>query len=208
MGVKRLEGIVLTHDSLDHRGGYETALAALRPRWVAKPRGAPGPWRRIEALAPQLHELCDGDSLELDRDVHIEVRNPPCDGRVVQRTSDIHNDGALVLVIRHRNVTLVIPADAEAPVLRRLGLPHVDVLRVSHHGSSDPDLPMLLEQIQPRVAAISVGAGNDYGHPRADTLHALHAAAVRTYRTDRDGSVVFDSDGARVQVQLVRRSGR
>jgi competence protein ComEC len=208
LGVRRLEGIVLTHDSLDHRGGYESALAQLHPRWIAKPLHAPGPWRRIVELAPTLHELCDGSSLDLGSDVHIDVRNPPCDGHVIQRTSDIHNDGALVLVIRHHNVTMVIPADAEAPVLRRLDLPHVDVLRVSHHGSSDPDLPLLLERIQPAVAAISVGAGNDYGHPRADTLHALDAAGVRTFRTDRDGSVVFDSDGARVHVELVRRSGR
>lgn len=193
-GVRQLDGIVLTHDSLDHRGGFDAALASFDPGWVAIPARAPGPWRRIRELSPRIVELCDGDALALGA-VGIDVRNPPCDGRVRQRTSDIHNDGAMVLVVRDRNLRLLLPADAEAPVLRSLELPPVDFLRVSHHGSSDPQLEQLLDELRPEVAAISVGAGNSYGHPRSDVLRTLKSAGVRAFRTDLDGSIVLDSNG-------------
>jgi competence protein ComEC len=202
LGVRRLRGIVLTHDSLDHRGGFDAAEAAFHPDWIAKPAHAPGPWRHIREVAGRrLVELCAGDELRIGG-VRADVLHPPCDGRVVQRTSDVHNDGAMVLLLEHGGIRAVLPADAEAPVLTRLAVPHLAFLRVSHHGSEDPDLPRLLAQTTPAVAAISVGEGNDYGHPRPRTLAALRSAGVRTFRTDRDGTIVLDSDGG--ALRLVR----
>jgi competence protein ComEC len=76
-------------------------------------------------------------------------------------------------------------------VLLTDGLPHVGVLEVAHHGSDDPRLTRLLAQLQPRVAVISVGARNTYGHPAASTLTALAAAGVPVRRTDREGSIAL-----------------
>ncbi|MCW2920453.1 MAG: fold metallo-hydrolase [Thermoleophilia bacterium] len=196
-GVEHLDGIVLTHDSLDHRGGFEHALAALDPAWVAMPRSAPGPWRRVREAAPRLVELCAGGAFTVGR-AHVDVLHPQCSGVIVPRTGDLHNDGAMVLLVSHGDVRALLPADAEAPVLVGLGLPRLDLLRVSHHGSEDPALPALLARTQPQVAAISAGEGNDYGHPRRQVLDALASAGVRTFRTDQDGSVVLDSDGRRL----------
>ncbi|MBC7462474.1 MAG: ComEC/Rec2 family competence protein [Thermoleophilia bacterium] len=198
MGVSRLDGIVLTHDSLDHRGGYDAALTALHPAWVAKGRDAPGNWKHVMATAPRLIDLCAGSTLQLEPDVTLRILNPTCDGHITPRTTDLHNDGAMVTLIEHGAVRVVVPADAEAPVLVRLALPQLDLLRISHHGSSDPQLPALLDAVHPQLAAISVGAGNSYGHPRGDTLDALTRAGVPTFRTDRDGSLAFDSDGRRL----------
>ncbi len=196
-GVEQLDGIVLTHDSLDHRGGFEQALAALDPTWVAMPRSAPGPWKRVRDVAPKLVELCSGGSFSVGA-ARVDVLHPQCDGTIAPRTGDLHNDGAMVLLVSHGSVRMLLPADAEAPVLVGLGLPRLDLLRVSHHGSEDPALPELLARTQPQVAAISAGEGNDYGHPRRQVLDALEGAGVRTFRTDRDGSVVLDSDGQRL----------
>lgn len=57
-----------------------------------------------------------------------------------------------------------------------------------HHGSADPGLPDVLQRLRPRVAAIEVGA-NSYGHPAPSTLRALREADIRTFRTDRHGTV-------------------
>lgn len=197
LGVRRLDGIVLTHDSLDHRGGFDAARAALHPRWVAIPRRALGAWGRVQAGSPHVVELCAGDSIELAQ-AQLAVLHPRCDGRVTPRTGDLHNDAAMVLLVRHGDVRAVLPADAEAPVLAGLALPRLDLLRISHHGSADPALPLLLGRVRPGIAAISVGDDNGYGHPRASTLAALRAAGVPTLRTDRDGTVAFDSDGHRL----------
>jgi competence protein ComEC len=123
------------------------------------------------------------------------VLHPPCDGRITPRTGDLHNDGAMVLLVTHGEVRALLPADAEAPVLLPLGLPRIDVLRVAHHGSSDPALEALLARTTPRVSVISVGEGNGYGHPTRQALDALDDAGVLVRRTDRDGTVVLDSDG-------------
>ena len=76
------------------------------------------------------------------------------------------------------------------------------MLKVAHHGSEDPGLDEELRVLRPRVAVISCGQGNEYGHPRAETLAAL--AEVRdlaVYRTDEDGRVVVESDGRSLRVR-------
>jgi competence protein ComEC len=95
---------------------------------------------------------------------------------------------------------MLLTADAESDVLSTLDLEPVDVLKVSHHGSADPDLPSVLERLRPRVAAIEVGAHNTYGHPVAGTLRALAAAGATVYRTDRDGNVRLEERGGRLAV--------
>ena len=81
-----------------------------------------------------------------------------------------------------------------------LPLRPVEAMKVSHHGSADPGLPAVLERLKPQVAAIEVGAGNDYGHPAPSTLAALRAVP-RVYRTDRDGTVVLRVSGGHMSVE-------
>jgi competence protein ComEC len=84
------------------------------------------------------------------------------------------------------------------------GLPlgEVEILKVAHHGSEDPGLDDELRTLRPRVAVISCGRGNDYGHPRPETLAALAASpGLAVYRTDLDGRVVVESDGRMLRVQ-------
>jgi competence protein ComEC len=70
-----------------------------------------------------------------------------------------------------------------------------DVLKVPHHGSRYQDLD-LLTSLGARLALVSVGADNDYGHPAASTLVALEATGARVLRTDLDGDlVVVERDG-------------
>ena len=71
------------------------------------------------------------------------------------------------------------------------GLAPVGVLNVSHHGSADPGLSRLLARLRPRLAVISVGAHNSYGHPAPSTLAALARAGVPVRRTDREGDIAL-----------------
>ena len=72
----------------------------------------------------------------------------------------------------------------------------VDVLKVAHHGSEDAKLDELLARSVPKLAVISVGAGNPYGHPADRTVTALREQAVPTLRTDRQGEIDIAADGS------------
>jgi competence protein ComEC len=90
-------------------------------------------------------------------------------------------------------------------VTARLPLGAIEVLKVAHHGSQDPGLEDELETLRPRIAVISCGRGNEYGHPRAETLAALAAVpGLAVYRTDESGRVVVESDGRRLRVRTAQ----
>ena len=72
---------------------------------------------------------------------------------------------------------------------------------MSHHGSDDAGLDALLDRTVPRLAVISVGADNSYGHPTAGTLETLSQHDVRTLRTDEDGDVEIDVTAAGWQAE-------
>ena len=92
---------------------------------------------------------------------------------------------------------MFLPADAESDVTAHLSLPPVEILKVAHHGSEDPGLAGELRELRPRIAVISCGRENDYGHPRAETLAALESSpGLAVYRTDEDGRVVVEADSA------------
>ena len=105
----------------------------------------------------------------------------------------------------------LLTGDAEDdvdPVLVARGLPRLDVLKVGHHGSATATSAALLAATRPTVALISVGAGNDYGHPTAAALGRLRDAGARVYRTDLDGTVEVDlrPDGVGVRTIGARRT--
>jgi competence protein ComEC len=86
--------------------------------------------------------------------------------------------------------------DAEKAVERSIARedPGAELLKVGHHGSWTSTSPELLDAVHPRLAVISVGRQNSYGHPRADVLQRLADAGVSVYRTDLDGLVTFYMD--------------
>jgi competence protein ComEC len=191
-GVRRLDGLVLTHAQTDHEGmalevmrAYPTRLVvdggAGWPTYVQ--RGLPAAIaarraRRLDAHAGQVISFGA---------ITIRVLWPPAPGPSFRPEGD-PNDRAIVALVRVGDFDLFLPADAESNVTAPLSLPRVEALKVAHHGSDDAGLPALLERLQPAVAAIEVGRGNTYGHPTPSTLTALRAVD-EVFRTDRDGTV-------------------
>jgi competence protein ComEC len=206
MGVSRLAAVVLTHPSRDNIGGAADVVRKLRVGVVLEPAlPFPNPLGEAalrEARRRQISVVVTraGRSLKLGR-LRIRVLWP----EPRASPADDPNDHATVLLASYGQVDALLPADAESNVLSRLRVPPVEILKVSHHGSADEGLPELLESIRPRVAIVSVGAKNDYGHPKPSTLAALdQAPRLDVYRTDEDGRVVVESDGRRIAVRTAR----
>jgi competence protein ComEC len=203
MGIRSLSAIVLTHPQRDHVGGAPDVLRRLRVGALLDPGLAVTGPEREEAVAAArvrgvpVRVVRAGSELRAGGLV-LRVLWPPGPGLPSQDP----NLNALVLTASYGDTDVLLPADAESDVTARLPLGAVEVLKVAHHGSADPGLDEELRDLRPRIAVISCGENNDYGHPRAETLAALSGVSgLAVYRTDEDGRVVVESDGRGLRVR-------
>jgi competence protein ComEC len=107
-------------------------------------------------------------------------------------TGDELNGDSVVVVAEWQGYKFLLPGDAEAAVLQSYSLPAVDVLVVPHHGSRVAVSSELLERLQVRAAAISVGRQNTFGHPDPATVSCLKQRGLAILRTDQRGWICFD----------------
>lgn len=111
--------------------------------------------------------------------------------------TDDANDGSIVVLLTYGATTILLTGDAglAQEELFSAGLPHIDVLKVGHHGSDTSSSPNLLQTITPDYALISVGVNNNYGHPSKIVLDRLQQSGAQVYRTDMDGDLRVLTDG-------------
>ncbi len=206
LGVRRLAALVLTHPQRDHIGGAADVLRRTVVDDVLDPGlEASGPEERAALAAAterqvEVVEARSGAEFRLGR-LRLRVLWP---NRAGSPTDD-PNRFAVVLLASYGEVDALLTADAETDVTAPLLSRHVEILKVAHHGSADDGLESELRELRPRIAVISCGRGNDYGHPRASTLAALRGSpGLSLFRTDEDGRIVIESDGRRLTVRTDR----
>jgi len=207
MGIHSLSAIVLTHPQRDHVGGAAEVIEHVSVAEVLDPElAATGPDSRAAHAAARerhipVHVVRSGMTFRSGGLV-LDVLWPEDAGAA----SEDPNQNAVVLIASYGETDVYLSADAESDVTARLPLRPVEVMKVAHHGSEDAGLADELRTLRPRVAVISCGLHNDYGHPRPDTLAALAASpGLAVYRTDLDGRVVIDADrGGRLLVHTGR----
>jgi competence protein ComEC len=202
---RRIDLVVLTHPHEDHVGGLALLLARYRVARVVEPgmRG-PGPGYRawVAKLASEGRtsgRLATGDRFSFD-DVAFRVLWPDRTAVPVEPGDDgtSINNVSIVLLGTIGHERFLLTGDIEEgidPILLGRGLPHVDVLKVAHHGSRTSSTGEFLDAVRPRIAVVSVGAKNTYGHPAPATLARLRDRHATVYRTDLDGTVVVTLDG-------------
>jgi competence protein ComEC len=202
LGVHDLSLIVLTHPQRDHIGGARDVIASANVHLVLDPRlAATGPEERAAISEARKRDIPvvaarPGVEYTIGR-LRVHVLSPDGPGLA----SEDANNRAVVCLVSYGQTDVLLGADAESDVLLPLRPPPVEILKISHHGSADALLPSLLDEIRPRIAVISVGEGNTYGHPTPETLAMLAAApGLAVYRTDRDGAVTIESDGRQLTV--------
>ncbi len=205
LGVTRVPLVLLTRFHADHVAGLSGVLRG-RSVGAIETTGFPEPADQ----AALVRRLAAAHGVPVVRARAGERRRAgPLDWRVLwpppgpAPAPDGPNDASVTLLVRVAGLTMLLLGDLEPAAQRALlrtgpgaGLPPVDVLKVAHHGSAYQD-PELLRRAAPRLALISCGADNPYGHPAPRTVAALRAGGAAVLRTDRDGAIAVVGGGGR-----------
>ena len=208
-GFQRLDVVALTHAHQDHLGGLTAILENFRvgQLWIGREVNSPA-LAKVEQMArdrkiPIEHET-RAKSFAWDN-VEGKFFWPEPSSEAPSATAK--NDDSLVLRLRYEDHTVLLPGDAERDAEREMLSEsssdelRAEVLKIGHHGSRNSTTPEFLAAVKPRLAIISVGEDNPYGHPNVELLERLANAGVRVLQTDRNGAVHILMDGQGLEVR-------
>ncbi|MGA5569813.1 ComEC/Rec2 family competence protein [Streptomyces pseudogriseolus] len=213
LGVTRVPLVILTHFHADHVAGLTGVLrgrevGGIGATALEEPADQVAAVRRAATAAGvPLTRVAAGERRRVG-DLTWEVLWPPPGGHPAMEGP---NDASVALLVRTGTLRLLLLGDLEPPAQRALArspaardLAGVDVLKVAHHGSAYQD-PGLVRLTAPRLALISTGEDNTYGHPAPSTLAALRAGGAEVLRTDRDGALaVVPGAGGGGELEVAR----
>lgn len=197
--------LVLTHPHADHIGGAASVLRALPPAAVRDGGfvAGQGAYRallaEVRARRVGWARVRPGEVLTIDG-VRCTFLAP--DSAWTAGLAD-PNAASAVVRVEFGGARLLLTGDAEADeeawVLRRYPAEvlRADVLKVGHHGSATSSTEAFLDAVRPRIALVSVGRANRYGHPAPTVMRRLLARGATVLRTDQLGPVRLRTDGAR-----------
>jgi competence protein ComEC len=220
LGISRVPLVLLTHFHADHVAGLPGVLrgrsvGAIETTALEEPAAqAESVRRQAAARGIPLRHAAAGEQRRTGPLSWQVVWPPPTSPTGPQTLSppgwtppltEGPNDASVTLLVRTAGLRLLLLGDLEPPAQQALArspaaeLDGVDVLKVAHHGSAHQD-PGLIRKVAPRLALISCGADNTYGHPAPGTVAALRAQGAMVLRTDRDGALAVTGAGGALRV--------
>ena len=191
-----IDYVVASHPHDDHIGGMATVLDSFNIGKMYMPKQAhtitafTDMLDVIERKGIELYTAKAGTSIVSSGIIDIDILAPFADNY-----SNLNNCSAVVR-ITYGDTVILFTGDAEHEIENQLlnsGI-DADVLKVGHHGAGSASSSSFIKAVSPDIAVISVGSGNRYKHPHADTLAILNEVGADIYRTDEQGTVVVTAD--------------
>ena len=188
-GVQHLDGLIVTHQDMDHAGGALSLLDGLPVDWTASSMPEDHPFRQ----APGHRPCFDGQAWTWDS-VRFEMLHPaPADYAAAKRKS---NDMSCVLKVTSAQGSVLLTGDIETVSEQALSKRHgallrADVLLAPHHGSRTSSSAEFLAAVGAGTVIFPVGYRNRFRHPNAAVLQRYEATGARLLRSDRDGAVTL-----------------
>ena len=225
---REIELVILTHPEKDHFGGlidvFEnySVVNFITSGLSSSSKEYQVLKEEVGSSATKVHSVKDGSTIRLGL-IGFEIVWPSREflannsQKISEIGSDVigsyttsrnKNDFSIVSVFSFGNFDALLTGDIEdeasdavAEKLLQKNIKGIEYIKVSHHGSKNGLSGKLLEVTNPKVAVISVGRNNSYGHPHAEVVKMLESYGLRVLRTDVMGDVVVQSNGISWQVK-------
>lgn len=203
--IKKIDYVIATHPDEDHIGGMSSVIKKYdigefyAPKKLTNTRTFENMVTALKSKNLKINVGKAGIDLDLGKNVTCQMLAPNND-----KYKDTNNY-SIVIKITYGESKFLFTGDAEKiseteMLSKNLDL-SADVLKVGHHGSTSSSSNEFLDKVNPKIAVISCGKNNKYGHPHSETLTKLKNRKVQIYRTDVDGSIVLLSDGKKIAKQ-------
>jgi len=206
MGIDKLDGLMLSHDDIDHIGGTNSVMQSLPIEWVSSSLNADHPLLRTV----KQHNACrDGQSWVWDG-VNFDVLHP---GELDDSDKKHDNDESCVLRISMGTQSVLLVGDIEKASESRLIALHMhdlpsSLLVVPHHGSKSSSSDDFVNAVSPQQAVFTTGYRNRFNHPHPTVWQRYGDAGAVRLRSDVDGALIVDLDVEELKVDSYRKTHR
>ncbi|OGS96258.1 MAG: DNA internalization-related competence protein ComEC/Rec2 [Gallionellales bacterium RBG_16_56_9] len=207
LGIAKLDGLILTHDDIDHTGGTASVMQAMPIGWVSSSLPATHP---LLQLAADKRRCTDGQSWQWDG-VSFEILHPARSTDSAKKARD--NDQSCVLRISAGKYSVLLAGDIEKNSEARLLKQHADKLSASllvvpHHGSKSSSSLDFVAATLPDYAVFTAGYRNRFGHPKEKVLQRYADSGAELLRSDEDGAILVEMNAQGLQVERYRKTHR
>ena len=200
LGINKIDVLALSHGHHDHAGGAVGLAHSIKIDNILLPREEPSEdvAKLLAAVKgrSKVTKIASGQDYNLGN-CHLNIIEAP-EATPAQNNGNSNESSAIMRVtVEGESIVFTGDATEDEEIAAASAAIRADVLKVSHHGSKTSSTPVFLNAVQPKLAVVSVGADNRFGHPAPETLEKLHQIGSKVLRTDQLGNIKVVFDGSK-----------
>lgn len=201
LGRNKIDYLVATHPDEDHIGSMADVISNTQIGTIYAPNKTnnTATYRKfltaIQNNNLQITLAEAGTIIDQTDDYKLEILWPKKDANFPET-----NDYSIIIKLTVGNKTFLFTGDAPTNAILNSNPGHIDVLKLSHHGSRTGTTEQLVRKLSPTYAILSYAVDNPYGHPMQSVLNALRKHSVEVWGTGANGTITITCDGTNIDI--------
>lgn len=201
LGRDKIDYLVATHPDEDHIDGMADIISSTQIGTIYAPNKTnnTATYRKFLAAIQNNNlqiTLAEAGTIIDQTDAYkLEILWPTKDANFPDT-----NDYSIIIKLTVGTKTFLFTGDAPTSAILDANPDHIDVLKLSHHGSRTGTNEQLVRSLSPTYAVLSYALDNSYGHPMQSVLNALHKHSVEVWGTGANGTITITCDGTTIDI--------